>query len=166
MPVSFSLRHFKQRIHNHRERLRHVDFRYRSGFHYALHYLAVASGCFCRFCLMNNFLIHLLGWQGAFASMAGRWPGANGSGCCSGRLKGWVLLLACLQTLLFIALCSGRYIMCAGLIKPVFTLSFHEARSQPWCGFYSSAFWSVLLVGFVDAVISFLRIENAAGYCR
>ena len=127
-----------------------------SRFHYALYYLALASGFSAAVFIVNNFLIHLLGWQGAFVTL-------SGLGILSGDEEDAVTLAGLFQTLVFLA----------ALVMPIYmtykargaafldALSFHESRFSTYASYVVSfAFWSVMFVGIVDAYISFLRIEG------
>lgn len=125
-------------------------------FHYALYYMALASGFSAVVFIINNFLIHLLGWQGAFVTL-------SAMGLISGDEADSVTFTGLLQLIGFIAALALPIYMTMKARKGDFLsyLSFHEARFSTYASFIISfAFWGVMLVGVVDAFISFLRIEG------
>ena len=125
-------------------------------FHYALYYMALASGFSAVVFIINNFLIHLLGWQGAFVTL-------SAMGLMSGDEADSVTFTGLLQLVGFIVALALPAYMTMKARKGDFLsyLSFHEARFSTYASFIISfAFWGVMLVGVVDAFISFLRIEG------
>jgi len=127
-----------------------------SRFHYALYFLALASGFSAAVFIANNFLIHFLGWQGAFVTL-------SGLGLLAGDDRDQVTLTGLLQTGAFLAALAMPAYMTYKARGEAFlnALTFHETRFHNYAAFVVSfAFWGVLFVGIVDAYISFLRIEG------
>ena len=127
-----------------------------SRFHYALYFLALASGFSAAVFIANNFLIHFLGWQGAFVTL-------SGLGLLAGDGRDQVTLTGLLQTGAFLAALAMPAYMTYKARGEAFlnALTFHETRFHNYAAFVVSfAFWGVLFVGIVDAYISFLRIEG------
>ena len=127
-----------------------------SRFHYALYFLALASGFSAAVFIANNFLIHFLGWQGAFVTL-------SGLGLLAGDDRDQVTLTGLLQTGAFLAALAMPAYMTYKVRGEAFlnALTFHETRFHNYAAFVVSfAFWGVLFVGIVDAYISFLRIEG------
>ena len=127
-----------------------------SRFHYALYFLALASGFSAAVFIANNFLIHLLGWQGAFVTL-------SGLGLLAGDEGDSVTLTGFVQTAAFLAALAIPAYMTYKARGEGFlnALSYHETRFHNYAAFVVSfAFWGVLFVGIVDAYISFLRIEG------
>ena len=127
-----------------------------SRFHYALYYAALASGFSALVFIANNFLIHLLGWQGAFVTL-------SGLGILSGDETDAVTLSGLVQTFAFLAALALPAYMTYKARGAAFhkALTFHEGRFHSYASFVVSfAFWGVMFVGIVDAFISFLRIEG------
>ena len=127
-----------------------------SRFHYALYYLALASGFSAAVFIANNFLIHLLGWQGAFVTL-------SGLGLLSGDESDSVTFTGLLQTAAFVVALALPVYMTRKVRGEAFlnALSYHEKRFHNYAAYVVSfAFWGVMFVGFVDAFISFLRIEG------
>ena len=127
-----------------------------SRFHYALYFLALASGFSAAVFIANNFLIHFLGWQGAFVTL-------SGLGLLAGDDRDQVTLTGLLQTGAFLVALAMPAYMTYKVRGEAFlnALTFHETRFHNYAAFVVSfAFWGVLFVGIVDAYISFLRIEG------
>ena len=127
-----------------------------SRFHYALYFLALASGFSAAVFIANNFLIHILGWQGAFVTL-------SGLGLMAGDESDAVTLTGLFQIVAFLAALAIPAYMTFKVRGDAFisALSFHETRFHDYAAFVVSfAFWGVMFVGIVDAYISFLRIEG------
>ena len=118
--------------------------------------MALASGFSAAVFIANNFLIHFLGWQGAFVTL-------SGLGLLAGDDRDQVTLTGLLQTGAFLAALAMPAYMTYKVRGEAFlnALTFHETRFHNYAAFVVSfAFWGVLFVGIVDAYISFLRIEG------
>ena len=127
-----------------------------SRFHYSFYYIALASGFSAAIFILNNFLIHLLGWQGVFVTL-------SGMGILSGDEADSVTFTGLVQTAAFLAAVLMPIYMTQKARKGAFLdyLAFHEKRFSTYASFVISfAFWGVMLVGITDAVISFMRIEG------
>ncbi|MEM7209680.1 MAG: TRAP transporter small permease subunit [Pseudomonadota bacterium] len=107
--------------------------------------------------LVNNVLIFWFEWPGMFA-LFGQW-GIPGFDAPDSAIEGGGLLMAFLQTL--------GYAL-AVVLPVLYALKKHgsgfredaDRLSEVAAFVIRAAFWGVVLVGFVDAVISFLRVEN------
>ena len=125
-------------------------------FHLSFYYLALASGFSAAFFILNNFLIYIFGWQGAYAALAelGILSGGQGSGASiTGLLQiaGFLLALGAPLWLTHKARMTDFNA----------ALSAYETRFSVSASFIVAfAFWGVMLVGITDAIISFLRIED------
>ena len=116
-------------------------------FHYGFYYFALASGFSASFFILNNFLIHLLGWPGAMSVYYGD----------AITLTGLIQLAGFIAALL-IPVYMTQKARRADLISG---LAFHEKRFSSYAAYVISfAFWGVLFVGMTDATISFMRIEG------
>ena len=127
-----------------------------SRFHYALYFLALASGFSAAVFIANNFLIHILGWQGAFVTL-------SGLGLMAGDESDTVTLTGLFQMAAFLAALAIPAYMTFKVRGDAFmsALAYHETRFHHYAAFVVSfAFWGVMFVGIVDAYISFLRIEG------
>jgi len=127
-----------------------------SRLHYAFYFLALASGFSAAVFIVNNFLIHLLGWQGAFVTL-------SGLGLLAGNEGDQVTLTGLAQTVAFLAALIIPAYMTFKVRGEAFlsALSYHETRFHNYAAFVVSfAFWGVMFVGIIDACISFLRIEG------
>lgn len=129
-----------------------------SYFHYSFFFIAIASGFSAAVFIVNNFLIHLLGWPGLFATLAGM-------GLIDGDKGDAVTLTGLIQTSAFLAALALPAYMTfkAREGNGSFTdlLSHHEKRFSLYASYVISfAFWGVMFVGITDAVISFMRIEG------
>ena len=130
-----------------------------SPFHLGFYYIALASGFSAAVFIANNFLIHLLGWQGAFVTL-------SALGLLSGNEGDTVTLTGIVQTAAFLIALAFPIHMTLKAQKGTFTeyLSFHQSRFSLYASYVISfAFWGVMLVGITDAIISFLRIEGLLG---
>ena len=101
-----------------------------SRFHYALYYLALASGFSAAVFIANNFLIHLLGWQGAFVTL-------SGLGLLSGDETDNVTFTGLLQTAAFIVALAFPVYMTRKVRGDAFlnALSYHENRFHNYAAY-------------------------------
>lgn len=123
-------------------------------FHYGFYYVALASGLTASFFILNNFLIYLAGWPGAFAGLAslGLIDGTTDSGLLGLiQLAGFIVALTLPIYLTMQAQSNG-------LITALSTYQGHFSTAASFV--ISFAFWGVMLVGITDAIISFMRIEG------
>ena len=128
----------------------------RSGFRYTVHYLAVSCALVSVVFVLNSLLTFIGDWPGIYGTLA--WMGMDVD-AVHGPSEGMGIALGLLQTLLFAGALLWPLYYVRGADKA--RIDADEARISALVRFIiQAAFWSVLLVGFVDAVISFLRIEN------
>ena len=124
--------------------------------HSAFYYLALASALGSCFFIINNFLIYVLGWPGAFSALAlfglindTDIPPAGITGLL--QLAGF-LAAALVPAYLVFTIKDGEFDD---------KLAIDETRLRAAASYVVSfAFWTVLLVGAIDAIISFMRIEG------
>ena len=101
--------------------------------------------------VLNNFLIFWAGWPGPLAFIAqflgGSWLHGRAA------TLGWIQILLNLMPLVVLAFWAART---QGRSLRA------DADLLSWLAAYivRSAFWAVLLIGFIDSTISFLRVEN------
>jgi TRAP-type mannitol/chloroaromatic compound transport system permease small subunit len=105
--------------------------------------------------VINNFLCFWLDWPGvvAFLSTVGLLPGG------AKPVEGTALVLGGLQTLMF----AGAVIAAVIGVRRTESRTLREdATTMSAIANYivRAAFWAVLLIGAIDALISFLRVED------
>ena len=125
-------------------------------FHLSFYYFALASGFSAGFFILNNFLIYVFGWQGAYAALAELGILSDGEGT-------GVSLTGLIQIAGFLAALAAPIWLTLKARKANFhgALSAYETRFAVSASYIVAfAFWGVMLVGIADAVISFLRIEG------
>ncbi len=119
-----------------------------------LNYLALASAFSGAAYVANNFITFTLDMPGLFGFLAviGLYPAS-----APAAHGGLALFVGALQSLSYLA----------ALVVPFLMISRQSAGSREFAALDSTAeliisasFWSVMLVGITDAVISFARIEN------
>ena len=122
----------------------------------SFYYVALASAFGSGFFIFNNFLIHLLGWPGAYSGLAAIGV-IDGSDIPAAGLTGFLQLAGFLIAFLLPAYLTYK------LTTDGFEgrLEISEARLRNGASYVVSfAFWSVMFVGAADAIISFMRIEG------
>ena len=122
----------------------------------SFYYMALASAFGSGFFILNNFLIHLLGWPGAYSGMAALGL-LDGADMPAAGLTGFLQLAGFLVAFLLPAYLTYK------LSSDGFEsrLEVSEARLRKGASYVVSfAFWSVMFVGATDAIISFMRIEG------
>lgn len=122
----------------------------------SFYYMALASAFGSGFFILNNFLIHLLGWPGAYSGMAALGL-LDGADMPAAGLTGFLQLAGFLVAFLLPAYLTYK------LSSDGFEsrLEVSEARLRKGASYVVSfAFWSVMFVGAADAIISFMRIEG------
>lgn len=122
----------------------------------SFYYVALASAFGSGFFILNNFLIHLLGWPGAYSGMAALGL-LDGADMPAAGLTGFLQLAGFLVAFLLPAYLTYK------LSSDGFEsrLEVSEARLRKGASYVVSfAFWSVMFVGATDAIISFMRIEG------
>ena len=122
----------------------------------SFYYVALASAFGSGFFILNNFLIHLLGWPGAYSGMAALGL-IDGADMPAAGLTGFLQLAGFLAAFLLPAYLTYK------LSSDGFEsrLEVSEARLRKGASYVVSfAFWSVMFVGATDAIISFMRIEG------
>ena len=122
----------------------------------SFYYIALASAFGSGFFILNNFLIHLLGWPGAFSGLAALGI-IDPKGVPAAGLTGFIQLAGFLAALLVPAYFTYK------LTRDSFDgqLELSETRLRNAASYVVSfAFWSVMFVGATDAIISFMRIEG------
>lgn len=107
--------------------------------------------------LFNDYLIFWLGWPGAMTFLEHKqWFGL---GSLISPLKGYEVTLGWLQFLSY----AGSIFVAAAYVclTPTMPLRLDAARLSAMAAYIvRAAFWSVLLIGLVDLLISFLRVEG------
>jgi len=106
--------------------------------------------------VVNNFMTHWLGFPGAFSALS-----AVGilSESVAKPAEGGAMALAVTQLALFLAVFVGSFL--AVQRTPSRTLRQDALAMSAIVNYIVRvAFWAVLLIGSVDALISFLRVEN------
>ena len=99
--------------------------------------------------VINNFLCFWLEWPGVFALIAE--PRPAGTGMVLALVQTALFVLGILLAILFVARSPSRNLRTDAMAMAA--IANYIVRF---------AFWSVLLIGLIDAVISFLRVEALA----
>jgi len=118
-----------------------------------LHYIAVAGALLASVFVVNNFLTYVFETPGLFGTMAsiGLPLGEASADYSAGKLAfGWLQSLSFLVALIYPVMLLRQYDIGRDIKILDGGASFIVA----------SAFWSVMLIGIVDAAISFVRIEG------
>ena len=124
--------------------------------HSAFYYLALASALGSCFFIINNFLIYVLGWPGAFSGLAA-FGLIDGTDIPSAGITGFLQLAGFLAA----ALVPAYLVFTINDGDFDTKLAIDETRLRAAASYVVSfAFWTVLLVGATDAIISFMRIEG------
>ncbi len=107
--------------------------------------------------LLNNYLVYWKEWPGPYQFLSALgWFGLEST---DGPLSAEQSQLGWIQIFAYLLLLVGSVIY--ALITKHRTLHFDARRFSDLSAYIiRTAFWSVLLVGFVDTLISFLRVEN------
>lgn len=117
------------------------------------HYIAVAGALLASVFVVNNFLTYVFDMPGLYGTMAsiGLQLGDASDGYSAGKLVfGWLQSLSFLVALIYPVILLRRYNVDRDI-------SFLDQGAS---FIVAGAFWSVMLIGIVDAAISFVRIEG------
>ncbi len=117
------------------------------------HYIAVAGALLASVFVVNNFLTYVFDMPGLYGTMAsiGLQLGDASDGYSAGKLVfGWLQSLSFLAALIYPVILLRRYNVDRDI-------SFLDQGAS---FIVAGAFWSVMLIGIVDAAISFVRIEG------
>ena len=118
------------------------------------HYIALSSAFAASAFMLNNFLTHIFALPGLYGTR-------NAVGVSfdtpEDTYGGFALFIGIFQSLTYVAALVYPYIILRSQsAAPRSSALMNNAASQ----IVSAAFWAVMLIGIVDAAISFVRIEN------